>query len=105
MRVAALFVDPRGAYANLPGVEIWGEDRDARLLLPPRTKGRRVTYRAATPLADLTERALIEGIHDALSDLHRGPGTASGEPLEGCPGCEAQAMLDELARRLRDAPA
>lgn len=28
--VAALYVDPRGCYANLPGVEAWGEDRDAR---------------------------------------------------------------------------
>ncbi len=30
MTVAALFVDPRGAYANLPGVELWDATRDAR---------------------------------------------------------------------------
>lgn len=29
--VAALFVDPRGCYANLPGVDLWDEKRDARL--------------------------------------------------------------------------
>jgi hypothetical protein len=29
--VAALYVDPNGAYANLPGVEVWDEARDARL--------------------------------------------------------------------------
>lgn len=28
--VAALFVDPRGCYANLPNVELWDEQRDAR---------------------------------------------------------------------------
>ncbi len=28
--IAALFVDPRGAYANLPGVDPWDEKRDAR---------------------------------------------------------------------------
>jgi hypothetical protein len=28
--VAALYVDPNGAYANLPGVEVWDEARDAR---------------------------------------------------------------------------
>lgn len=29
--VAALFVDPDGVYSNLPGVELWDEERDARL--------------------------------------------------------------------------
>ncbi len=28
--IAALFVDPEGVYAGLPGVEVWGEERDAR---------------------------------------------------------------------------
>jgi hypothetical protein len=28
--VAALYVDPHGVYANLPGVEVWDEARDAR---------------------------------------------------------------------------
>jgi hypothetical protein len=28
--VAALFVDPRGHYPSLAGVDCWGEDRDAR---------------------------------------------------------------------------
>lgn len=27
--VAALFVDPRGVYSDMPGVDPWGEDRDA----------------------------------------------------------------------------
>ena len=29
-RVAALYVDPHGVYANLPDVELWDETRDAR---------------------------------------------------------------------------
>ena len=28
--IAALFVDPRGVYAGLEGVDVWGEARDAR---------------------------------------------------------------------------
>lgn len=35
MTVAALFVDPDGVYANLPGVEVWDEKRDARLYAGP----------------------------------------------------------------------
>ncbi len=30
-KVAALFVDPKGVYADLPDVEVWDEARDARL--------------------------------------------------------------------------
>ena len=33
--VAALYVDSRGVYANLPGVEVWDEARDARLYAGP----------------------------------------------------------------------
>ncbi len=33
--VAALYVDPNGVYANLPGVEVWDEVRDARLYAGP----------------------------------------------------------------------
>src|SRR5438874_3187748 len=33
--VAALYVDPKGVYANLPGVEVWDEARDARLYAGP----------------------------------------------------------------------
>jgi hypothetical protein len=33
--VAALFVDPDGIYANLPGIELWDEARDARNYLGP----------------------------------------------------------------------
>jgi hypothetical protein len=33
--VAALYVDPDGVYANLPGVEVWDEARDARLYAGP----------------------------------------------------------------------
>lgn len=33
--IAALYVDPRGAYANIPGVDLWDEKRDARLYAGP----------------------------------------------------------------------
>jgi hypothetical protein len=33
--VAALYVDPDGVYANLPGVEVWDEERDARTYAGP----------------------------------------------------------------------
>jgi hypothetical protein len=33
--IAALYVDPRGVYANLPGVEVWDEARDARRYAGP----------------------------------------------------------------------
>lgn len=33
--IAALYVDPRGIYAGLPGVEVWDEARDARLYPGP----------------------------------------------------------------------
>lgn len=33
--VAALYVDPKGVYANLPGVEVWDEARDARTYAGP----------------------------------------------------------------------
>jgi hypothetical protein len=33
--VAALYVDPDGVYANLPGVEVWDEERDARKYAGP----------------------------------------------------------------------
>lgn len=35
MTVAALFVDGAGVYANLPGVEVWDEARDALLYAGP----------------------------------------------------------------------
>ncbi len=34
-QVAALFVDPRGSYAGLEGVDLWDEARDARLYPGP----------------------------------------------------------------------
>lgn len=34
-RVAALFVEPEGVYANQPGVDLWDEARDARLYAGP----------------------------------------------------------------------
>ena len=33
--IAALYVDPRGAYSEVEGVDCWGEDRDARLYPGP----------------------------------------------------------------------
>lgn len=33
--VAALYVDPKGPYVGLPGVEVWDEARDARLYAGP----------------------------------------------------------------------
>jgi len=33
--IAALYVDPRGTYAGLPGVDLWDETRDARLYRGP----------------------------------------------------------------------
>ena len=33
--VAALYVQPRGAYAGVPGVDLWDEARDARLYAGP----------------------------------------------------------------------
>lgn len=33
--IAALFVDPKGCYAGLPGVEVWDEARDARKYAGP----------------------------------------------------------------------
>ncbi len=35
MTVAALYVDPAGVYAGLDGVEVWDEERDARLYAGP----------------------------------------------------------------------
>ncbi len=34
-KVAALFVDPHGCYAGLPGVDVWDETRDARKYAGP----------------------------------------------------------------------
>src|SRR5262245_21678454 len=34
-QIAALYGDPRGCYANLPGVELWDEARDARKYAGP----------------------------------------------------------------------
>jgi hypothetical protein len=34
-QIAALFVDERGTYAGLDGVDVWGESRDARLYPGP----------------------------------------------------------------------
>ncbi len=35
MTVAALYVDPKGVYSGLEGVEVWDEARDARLYAGP----------------------------------------------------------------------
>lgn len=61
---------------------------------------RRDSNHAKRRLRDVPTVELFDGIRDTLSDAHRGPGTANGEPLDGCPGCWAQAALDELAYRI-----
>jgi hypothetical protein len=33
--IAALYVEKDGVYANLPGVDVWDESRDARLYAGP----------------------------------------------------------------------
>jgi hypothetical protein len=35
MTVAALYVDPKGIYAGVPGIDLWDEARDARLYAGP----------------------------------------------------------------------
>lgn len=35
MNVAALYIDPRGPYPRMPGVDCWDEQRDARLYAGP----------------------------------------------------------------------
>lgn len=35
IKIAALFVDPKGVYSGLPGIEIWDESRDARTYAGP----------------------------------------------------------------------
>ena len=35
MTIAVLFCDPRGTYADVPGLELWDEKRDARLYAGP----------------------------------------------------------------------
>ncbi len=51
------------------------------------------------PLGRWTTVELLDGIREALSDLHTLPGTPNGEPRDDCPGCQAQALVDELAGR------
>lgn len=51
------------------------------------------TEYGSLPISDLATQDLIDGIRDALSELHR-------EPVWECHGCDAQNLLDELARRL-----
>jgi hypothetical protein len=35
MTIAVLYCDPQGVYAGLPGLDLWGEERDARLYSGP----------------------------------------------------------------------
>lgn len=54
--VAALFVDPDGAYAEAPGVELWDETRDARRYAGPHpVVAHPPCARWAMPLAKVNE--------------------------------------------------
>jgi hypothetical protein len=76
-RVAALFVDPAGVYANLPGVEVWDEARDARLYNGPWPVVAHPPCNKWSPLAYINQRRLPDYrlgddggcFHAALSSL------------------------------------
>ena len=57
MRVAALFVQPDGCYAGLPGVDSWPEHRDARLYCGPLPAW---IYAARLRVEDMKRRGLEE---------------------------------------------
>lgn len=58
MTVAALFVDPQGAYANLLGVDLWDEARDARLYPGPWPVVAHPPCNKWSPLAYINQRRL-----------------------------------------------
>ncbi len=58
MTVAALYVDPNGVYANLPGVEVWDEARDARLYAGPWPVVAHPPCNKWSPLAYINQRRL-----------------------------------------------
>lgn len=56
--VAALYVDPRGVYADLPGIEVWDEARDARLYAGPWPVVAHPPCNKWSPLAYINQRRL-----------------------------------------------
>jgi hypothetical protein len=56
--VAALFVDPNGVYAHLPGVDLWGEERDARLYAGPYSVVAHPPCNKWSPLAYINQRRI-----------------------------------------------
>jgi hypothetical protein len=56
--VAALYVDPNGAYANLPGVEVWDEARDARTYYGPWPVVAHPPCNKWSPLAYINQRRI-----------------------------------------------
>jgi hypothetical protein len=56
--VAALFVDPKGSYAGLDDVELWGEARDARLYAGPWPVVAHPPCNKWSPLAYINQRRI-----------------------------------------------
>lgn len=57
-KVAALYVDPAGVYANLPGVDCWDIERDARLYAGPCPVVAHPPCNKWSPLAYINQRRL-----------------------------------------------
>lgn len=70
MTVAALFVDPAGVYSGLPGVDCWGEDRDARLYAGPFPVVAHPPCQKWCQLAPLNA-SRIDGFESALASVRR----------------------------------
>jgi hypothetical protein len=56
--IAALYVDPNGVYADLPGVDLWDEARDARLYVGPYSVVAHPPCNKWSPLAYINRRRL-----------------------------------------------
>jgi hypothetical protein len=67
--VAVLYVDPRGVYPTLPGVECWGEARDARFYPGPHPVVAHPPYGPWGKLRHLCTRQDPICAHRALEDV------------------------------------